>query len=312
MNKLNDKKCCLCRSELHVLIKNISDPETGHCFSVLRCTKCGLKVTYPHPEKIGNYYKKDYHGGRHGFSATIRAKLRFKLVRKLHPGHAKRSLLDIGCGDGLFLFVAKEQGWDVAGTELFPDRHNYGGLNVVQSIDEISKSTLFDVITLWHSLEHMHDPEWVLNKIKKYLKPGGILIISVPDSSGWQAKIFKENWLHYDVPRHLWHFDITSLRCILLKCRFHVFNKWHQEFEYDLMGWVQSFLDLVMPARRVFWDILMGKGKKYNSRMIFVNILLGCACSFLFVLPVFAGKLAGKNGTIVVAARGLGHTNEVL
>jgi len=101
----------------------------------------------------------------------------------------------------------------------------------------------FDCITLWHSLEHVRDPSAILRDCKKILKPGGVLLIAVPDAGGLEARTFGARWFHLDVPRHLFHFTRKSLASVLRAAGFAGLRSWHQEFEYDLLGWSQSALN---------------------------------------------------------------------
>lgn len=80
--------------------------------------------------------------------------------------------------------------------------------------DEVSKDSnpyLFDVITLWHSLEHVLDLDMYIYRLKQLLKPNGVLVIAVPNYKSYDAEYYKEHWAAYDVPRHLWHFSQTSI-----------------------------------------------------------------------------------------------------
>jgi len=219
----------------------------------------------------------------------------------MQDGRGKR-LLDIGCGDGSFLLAAREAGWDVVGTELNPVPGRDAGLEVMESLDLVPPAVKFDCITMWHTLEHMRDIRNVMSNLARLLAPGGKLIVAVPDSGGLQATIFGPKWLHADVPRHLYHFDAKALLHCLGTSGFSVRKIWHQEFEYDLLGWSQSALNLLMSPPNVFFDSLRGGEGKAGRFTRYYGFTIGTLLSALS-LPVLAmGTLLGRGGTLIAMA----------
>ncbi len=213
-----------------------------------------------------------------------------------------KKLLDIGCGDGSFLVAARDAGWQVMGTELNPQSARSAGLDVKEAINQVPTSNQFDCITLWHTLEHMADIKGTLAQLAKLLKPDGKLIISVPDNGGVQAKLFRHKWLHLDVPRHLYHFDAGSLRYCLTSAGYSIQRQWHQEFEYDLLGWSQSALNYLMPYPNVFFNCLTGKQKNHNKFIGACNFVLGSLLTFPSLPAVAIGTVLGRGGTLVAVA----------
>jgi SAM-dependent methyltransferase len=126
----------------------------------------------------------------------------------------KGGLLDIGAGTGAFLEAAKKNGWDVCGVEpskMAARSARNKGLDILERIDDLDTDAFFDAITLWHVLEHLPDLEEAVRKIKRLLKPGGVLVVAVPNHLSFDAKYYGSFWAGYDVPRHLWHFSKKSL-----------------------------------------------------------------------------------------------------
>jgi len=128
-----------------------------------------------------------------------------------------KSLLDVGCGTGDFLQVAFQSGWNIAGIEpnlqaraIANKKTNDSAFDSEQLFNFESQS--FDVITLWHVLEHLPDLEAHFALFKKLLRPDGVLIIAVPNYKSYDAQVYKEFWAAYDVPRHLWHFSQVSIK----------------------------------------------------------------------------------------------------
>lgn len=158
-----------------------------------------------HTDSKRNLFEKTYHVVR---QLALRNKV--KLINKFNQGNDKE-LLDIGCGTGDFLNKAFENGWNIYGIE--PNEKARAIANDKTNNHVFDSETLFkidhkfDVITLWHVLEHVSDLENYINQIKSLLKPNGIVVIAVPNFKSYDAKHYKSFWAAYDVPRHLWHFS---------------------------------------------------------------------------------------------------------
>ena len=296
------RDCAVCGGSLLPYFREVLDPLTNETFSIYRCVRCGLGHTVPQPRDMRPYYPDRYYGKRHGLFSRHCVKRRLGFVAAAVPDESGRRLLDIGCGDGSFLLAAREVGWDVLGTELNPGPARDNGLDVRESINQFPASASFDCITLWHTLEHMPDILPMLLNIARFLTPGGKLIVAVPDFGGFQARIFGPRWLHTDVPRHLYHFDAKALLRCLGEAGFSVLQKWHQEFEYDLLGWSQSILNCIMPYPNVYFDCLTGKGKRYGRLNTLYGFAIGSFLTLLSLPVVALGTLCGQGGTLVVEA----------
>jgi SAM-dependent methyltransferase len=161
-------------------------------------------------------------------------------------------------------------------------------------------SPAFDCITLWHSLEHIADPFALLGEVSALLKPGGRVIVAVPDNGGWQARLFGRFWLHLDVPRHLWHFTGPALGEAFQKAGLEVVQTVHQEFEYDLLGWSQSALNALFKTPNVFFNWLTKKPTGVGMPMLVVQVALGLGLTGLSLPLVWLGSLFRRGGTLVV------------
>jgi len=193
-------------------------------WNLMRCDHCGLLFIDPQPnwEELSAHYPKEYHAYLHkdskiteflrGFGLRNRVKL---ILRNATV--QKGTLLDVGCATGDFLYKFQFMtNWSVVGLEIVPDAVAVAkakGLKIIE--DELEFSTFehssFDVITLWDVLEHMANPTKVLNICFTLLKPGGILVIKSPDPSGKEALMFKENWIGYEAPQHIFGFPRNVL-----------------------------------------------------------------------------------------------------
>ncbi len=192
-------------------------------FDLYKCSSCGFIFTQDHPDEknSGKYYESDEyasHNDNKGISGILynasrkimfRKKLR--LIRKV-AGLNNGRLLDIGSGSGHFLAGMNNAGWDTSGIEINEKARKQSaskfGLEVLEPhLISTLKQESFDCITLWHVLEHFHDPFTYTNEIKRLLKPGGVCIVALPNCSSYDALHYGAYWAAYDVPRHLWHFN---------------------------------------------------------------------------------------------------------
>jgi 2-polyprenyl-3-methyl-5-hydroxy-6-metoxy-1,4-benzoquinol methylase len=195
-------------------------------FTIVSCESCGLKFVNPRPDatEIGKYYASpDYvsHGGKKNVLNFLYSQVRkfsirkkYKLVKTMAKG---RKLLDIGCGTGEFLLYCKQNGFDVTGIEPGEKPRNFARESYKLDIygeEELNNLVRpeFDVITLWHVLEHIHPLRERMNKIMEILKPGGFIIIAVPNSESWDAHYYGKFWAAYDLPRHLYHFSQETMQ----------------------------------------------------------------------------------------------------
>ena len=200
---------------------------SGDQFQLLHNKELDMLVTFPEPkgEKLSEYYKSEdyishtdtkrnllefaYHKVR-----EISLKRKLKLINSF--GSESKSLLDIGCGTGDFLETALKANWKITGIEPNESARQIANSKTNNSVfqtEELSKLKphSFDVITLWHVLEHLPDLEMHTALFKSLLKPNGTLVIAVPNYKSYDADYYKNFWAAYDVPRHLWHFSKTSI-----------------------------------------------------------------------------------------------------
>lgn len=185
-------------------------------------------IPQPKPGNLERYYKsEDYishtDSKRNLLEYTYHLVRKVALKRKLHLINSFElsgsSLLDVGCGTGDFLKRAKDNNWNVSGIEPNADARKIANEKTKDSVFEIEqlkcfKPESFDVITLWHVLEHLPDLEEHIKAFSHLLKPNGRLIIAVPNYNAYDAKFYNVFWAAYDVPRHLWHFSQTGIKRI--------------------------------------------------------------------------------------------------
>lgn len=193
---------------------------TREKFQIYGCLVCGLRFTNPRPndDQLASYYDShEYisHGnetsslvtGLYKIARTFTLRKKRQLIEKIS---SNKRLLDVGCGTGHFIEYCQQYGWQVNGVEPNQIARTQAEAKtkiiIQQDISEVVDAT-YNVITLWHVLEHLPDLEQIINKLKYLLAPGGTLIIAMPNYEAFEATVFKEYWAAYDVPRHLYHFN---------------------------------------------------------------------------------------------------------
>lgn len=228
MKKNSVTECLVCGNACKTLFIECKDHfVSGEKYEVARCEDCGFKYTVnpPDEKEILKYYQsKSYisHSNTNkGLINNLYHKIRsimlrrkWKLLRSVSNG---KMLLDYGCGTGYFLNYMQHKGYNVYGMETEPEARMFALENFkikVSPPDELlnEKHTgQFDIITLWHVMEHLHYPTKSLQWIYDSLKEDGTLIIALPNCSSYDARYYRQFWAAYDVPRHLWHFDPFTL-----------------------------------------------------------------------------------------------------
>jgi SAM-dependent methyltransferase len=295
----NDRqRCNVCDSRLRLAFPVVRDPQTGHSFRILRCPDCGLGHTTPQPEDLGVYYGPRYYGGRHGMTERFCLARRMRLVSAVaRPS----TLLDFGCGDGGFLAAAAASGWQAVGVEVEQQRARAAGLTVLEHIENTSGP--FDLITLWHSLEHTRSPRAVIEALADRLTHRGTLIVAVPNFAGLQARLCKSLWFHLDVPRHLFHFTPLALTRLLQGCGLEVVRRWDLELEMDLFGWTQSALNRVIRTPNVLFDALTHRGRYHKPLEIGASFVFGIAATIAAAPAVPLTAALSCGASVVLAAQ---------
>ncbi len=182
----------------------------------------------PSPENLGRYYesndyishtdsKRSLFEKAYHFVKGIALKNKLNLINNCSS--SKGNLLDIGAGTGDFLLTAKQNGWETIGVE--PSEKAKGiaigkGIKFSDSTQDL-ESHSFDVITMWHVLEHIPNLEIQIKELKRLVKPNGTIIIAVPNFKSYDANYYGKFWAAFDVPIHFWHFSKTAIQLLFQK-----------------------------------------------------------------------------------------------
>ncbi len=198
-------------------------------FHLQQCNTCNFVVTSPRPDQssISEFYKSEkyisHSGGRKTLMDKIYVQARSTTLKWKHEliSHFKSGgkILDYGCGTGEFLRFMQAKNWKVSGVEPSETAREKATEITKTKIFSDLKSTKdkFDIITLWHVLEHVHNLNEKIDELINHLKEGGIIFIAVPNRESVDAKKYGSQWAGYDVPRHLWHFSQSNMKQLLSK-----------------------------------------------------------------------------------------------
>jgi SAM-dependent methyltransferase len=290
----------------------------GGCYDVYFCEHCRIAFTSPFPSSAvlshqyasGSYRTVD--GTR--FNFVLEFLVRYFTAgkaRKIRKFHRRGDLLDVGCGRGLFLDIMKKDGWSVTGVEFNEETTSYA--KTVYQIDVITPQSMmavpdesYDVITLFHVLEHMQDPAAVLQTCRRLLKKHGLLVIAVPNLSSLQAGLGKSNWFHLDVPYHLYHFTLSGIRRLLLNNSMKIFRVQQFDFEQNIFGWLQTLLNVSGLKKNLLYGLLKKpelrrtKLAAARRRDIVFTLLLTPIYLPLSVVLALIESLVKRGGTIQI------------
>lgn len=293
MNTVHYTHCPVCASpDINPLLTLKDHSVSRDQFVLWQCGNCSLRFTQDAPDEntIGAYYQSSEYISHSNTSKGLINKLyqkirnhtlnqKTKLV--INYTRPKGRILDIGAGIGAFLNAIKEKGWEVAGIE--PDEGARDQAKKLFHIDLAETNALeqlpensFDVITLWHVLEHIHQLHTYIEKLKKLLKQSGKIFIAVPNYQSFDASVYKLYWAAYDVPRHLYHFTPKAMEILMQQHGLKIIAKkpmWFDSFYISLLSsrykngrtkWLGSILTGARSNLKALFN------KNYCSSLIYI------------------------------------------
>jgi len=288
--------CIFCKKKITTLVlenllinKNI--------YNLYECAKCNIGMLHPFPseEELAKLYSSGNYrtgtGKRFGFTIEFLIYLgRLRKRRRISKYVKTGTILDIGCGRGLFLNVMRRGGWHTIGTEFNEETASYAiktyGLKVLSG--DIAQHKLLpeslDAVNISQVLEHLINPHEVIKESHRLLRSGGIIVISVPDLRSPQFTLGKEKWFLLDLPYHLFHFTEEGLSELLRKNEFKV--KYIKRFSLEMspFGWLQTLLNVSGIKFNLLYNLL--KCRKLKTKNTEAISWLGIVATFL-LLPIY-------------------------
>ncbi|MBI45823.1 MAG: hypothetical protein CMG66_06650 [Candidatus Marinimicrobia bacterium] len=266
--------CILCRSNKSSYYKKIKEPLKSTYFTLVKCNDCRLIYLNPRPDEseIIKYYTSSYLPHRKDkspfiFIYSLIQKAAFFWKYKLILKHSPRckKILDYGGGNGSFSSYLNK---------LEIDTINYDPhINDKLKIADYIENKKFDVITLWHAMEHIHDIKTTFSHISESLKEDGILMIAIPNHDAYERKTYyRNNWVAYDVPRHLYHFTFNTFEKLIKKHNFYI-EDFHVMYQDTFFNTLMSFkgknlIKLIYRILETLFNIY--KNRKLSSSLLFI------------------------------------------
>jgi SAM-dependent methyltransferase len=287
-----------------------AEPDLGDMRYLLdRCARCGSAVTVgPAPAQV--HETGAYQPGKprlyraalpllHAFDRQ-----RLALVRELATPPAR--LLDAGAGRGRFVAAARADGYDAFGIEPSARGAHAAALlgapvEQVGIEEALIDDRSLDLVTLWHVLEHIERPGAALEQLGRWLRPGGGLLVGVPNLASLQARLGRERWYHYDVPRHRVHFTVRGLNTLLTANGFTVLGARHLLLEHNPFGMWESLMNRLTSNPSYLYNLL-----KRNAPLRSFDLpisVVGLAGAPMAAFGELLAGLSGRGGTVAILAR---------
>jgi SAM-dependent methyltransferase len=277
------------------------EPAAAQTHLLLRCAACGTAVTAGPPPAFEEVHEAGaYAPGAPRGSALAAPLLRAFDRRRLQLlADAGGPLLDVGAGRGRFVATARAAGWDARGIEPSRRADAPHVEHVALEHADVAPASL-GAITLWHVLEHVDDPAAALARLRGWLRPGGALLVGVPNLDSLQARLAGPRWYHLDLPRHRTHFTARGLRLLLERSGFEVRLTEHALLEHNPFGLWQSLVSRVTPTQSWLYHAL-----KRNARLRAADAVptaLALPLIPVALLVERAAAASGRGGTVAVLA----------
>jgi len=267
--------CLLCGTTKKALLIRQDD------WKVYRCLQCGLGVLEPRPneEELDSLYRNSYFVTRYDEGAApgteaMRKRLSWEAhrIRFFRPFMKSGRILDVGSGRGYFLLACREYGYEVEGFDVSEDAAEYvrNTLKIPVTTGKPSngpyKDESFDVITMWHSLEHTENPRIYLDRAHRWLRPAGLLVVEVPNYLSTDALKYGKTWDGWSLPYHFFHFTPESLDELLSQHGFEVIRRksYHSEWVRDRL----RRIPVVNLFARIIAKLFSGTGYAVVARKV--------------------------------------------
>ena len=309
--------CVNCGDLSFTKVFNGYDFDTGNKhFALEKCDTCQLTRTSPvlTDSELGPYYDINYYGSSakkfNSFieSWTIWSNIRLadKILRLTGTrSNETTRVIDIGCGRANLLKAFNHKGCQCFGVERsdFPDDSDLQNITIYKQdfLDIDIEENSFDIVVIWHVLEHLTNPTATLKKVQQILKPGGKLIVAVPNFGSLQSRLFGKHWFHLDLPRHTYHFTQPSLQSILDSVGLTITTVATRSFDQGVYGFIQSAINLLSVGKpNTLYSILKSTRKTPGAAVIGMQLLLAGLLAPFALLEYLVSGLTGTGACLVL------------
>jgi len=285
----------------------VIDYVTGDSFAIVQCHVCGFGVTEPLPGSLDRYYPTRYRR----FNALAARVLHGLYLRRV-DGWLRRLpptglALEVGAGTGWMLRALRERGWRALGNErsleaALAARAAAGVPIFVGDLGAVRPAPALDLVIMFHVLEHLADPLAELRAVARRLRPGGALVLGLPNIASWQARLAGRHWMHLDVPRHLCHFTPDSIERALAVSGYRMTRIDFRSYEHDPFGWVQSTLDRLGFEHGLLIKQLTGMKRRSGAFTTLAALVLAVPLGVVGLVAALASWRAGAGAVMEVWA----------
>ncbi len=320
--KQTTQRCVNCGQVSFVQLFEAYDFDTGNKhFALEKCGNCELARTSPvlNGAELAPFYDTDYYGSSNKkFNSIIEAwtvssnnRLAHKILqsagKRINHAGQKIRVLDIGCGRANLLKAFDRNGCECFGIERsnFPEDPALQNITVYkQDFLEVNlEENSFDIVVIWHVLEHLTDPASTLKKVGKILRQGGKLVVAVPNFGGLQSRLFRRHWFHLDLPRHTYHFTHHSLQLMINSAGMSVANLTTGSLDQGAYGFLQSTLNLLLPGQpNKLYSILKKSQQKHSIISIVPQFMLAALLTPFALLEYFLSTAIDAGPCLIVEA----------
>lgn len=276
----------------------------------IQCGVCGAATTDPFPDgedlarAYGDWYRPSADGRRFGFAGdAILSRTRGLIAGRIDEIAPPGPVLDIGAGDGTLIDALTARGREATGLER-GDQSGRADFSD-EPLDRVEGDGTWSAVIFWHSLEHLPEPGDAIRQAARLLRPGGVVLVAVPNTASLQAQAFDDRWLHLDLPRHLVHLSDVSLRDGLERAGFRMTRRSDYRGGQIVIGWLAGLVG-ALPGRLDLYQALRRPDAR-STRLSPARRLASVAAGVV-LLPVAAAASAveivmRRGGTVYVEAR---------